>query len=52
MTTCEQVERIIHVFVALELCDTSLGIVSREDGETDEEYTQRAKALETLFGAR
>ncbi len=48
----EAAERAIHVFVAPELRDAPLGIVGREDGETDEAYAQRADALDTLFGAR
>jgi predicted transcriptional regulator len=51
VTTREEAERVIHVFVASELRDAPLGTVGREDGETDEEYAQRAKALDTLFGA-
>ena len=48
----DDAERTVHVFVAPELRDTPLGVVGREDSETDEEYTRRAKALDTLFGAR
>jgi predicted transcriptional regulator len=48
----EEAERAIHVFVARELRDAPLGIVGREDGETDEEYARRAEALDMLFGAR
>ena len=48
----EEAERVVHVFVAPELRDAPMGIVGREDGETDEEYARRAAALDTLFGAR
>jgi hypothetical protein len=48
----EEAARVVHVFVAPELRDAPLGIVGREDGETDEAYAQRAEALDTLFGAR
>lgn len=48
----DEAERTVHVFVAVELRDAPLGVVGREDDETDEEYARRAAALDTLFGAR
>jgi predicted transcriptional regulator len=48
----DEAERIVQVFVAPELRDAPLGSVGREEGETDEEYERRARALDTLFGAR
>jgi predicted transcriptional regulator len=47
-----EAERVIHVFVALELADASLGKVGRETGESDEDYNRRAEALDMLFGSR
>ena len=48
----EEAARVIHVFVAPELADAPFGVVGREEGESEEEYAERAAALDTLFQAR
>lgn len=48
----DEAERVITVFVAPELEGQPMGIVGREEGESDEDYARRAEALDTLFRAR
>lgn len=45
----DEAERMVHVFVAPELHNEPPGTLVREDGEFDDRYARRAKALRTLL---